>query len=69
MNKEHHQLGEDYSKLQTLNVWKNFVKEYATRYSQLSQLSYFNLVEQIVVDPMHNLILSQVSSPPLICLC
>ena len=69
MNKEHCQLREEYSKLQTPTVRKNFVKEHATRYSQLSRLPYFNLVEQIVVNPMHNLFLGQVSSPPLIRLC
>ncbi|KIK33736.1 hypothetical protein CY34DRAFT_110541 [Suillus luteus UH-Slu-Lm8-n1] len=36
---------------------KNFVKDFATQYSQLSRLPYFNLVEQIVIDPMHNLFL------------
>jgi hypothetical protein len=34
---------------------KNFIKEFVTRYTELSRLPYFNLVEQLVVDPMHNL--------------
>lgn len=35
---------------------KNFVKENATRYTQLARLLY---VEQIVIDPMHNLFLGK----------
>ena len=34
-----------------------FVTNRATRFSQLSYLPYFNLVQQTVVDPMHNLFL------------
>ena len=40
-------------------AWGNFVKEHATRYTQLSRLPYFDLVNQIVVDPMHNLFLGK----------
>ncbi|KAG1789811.1 uncharacterized protein HD556DRAFT_1311011 [Suillus plorans] len=40
----------------------NFVKEHATRYTQLSRLPYFNLVEQIVIDQMHNLYLGLVKT-------
>src|SRR5712691_4195464 len=62
-NEEHRRLGEDYRQLPTPTTRKNFVKEHATRYCQLSRLPYFNLVEQIVVDPMHNLFLGQYSAP------
>jgi hypothetical protein len=58
MNEEQRRLGEEYCKLPTANARKNFVKDYATRYTQLSHLPYFNLVEQIIIDPMHNLFLS-----------
>ncbi len=57
-SKEHRQLGKDYRQLSTPTTRKNFVKEYATCYSELSCLPYFNMVEQIVIDPMHNLFLS-----------
>jgi hypothetical protein len=40
---------------------KNFMKDYATHYTQLSHLSYFNLVEQIVINPMQNLFLGMPS--------
>ncbi|KAG2066534.1 hypothetical protein BDR04DRAFT_1121077 [Suillus decipiens] len=47
-------------------TWSNetqaFVKEHATQYTQLSRLPYFDLVEQIVVDPMHNLFLGLVKT-------
>ena len=55
-------LGEEYQKLATPNAKKNFVKEFATRYSQLSHLPYFDLVRQIVIDPMHNLFLGEFTS-------
>ena len=38
---------------------KDFVKEFVTCYTELSRLPYFNLVKQIVVDPMHNLFLGE----------
>ncbi|KAG2053454.1 hypothetical protein BDR06DRAFT_885875, partial [Suillus hirtellus] len=51
--------GEQYCNLTTTNTHKNFVKEFATRYTQLSCLPYFNIVEQIIIDPMHNLFLGK----------
>ncbi|KAG2066277.1 hypothetical protein BDR04DRAFT_1130096 [Suillus decipiens] len=51
-------LGEEYWNLTTRTACKNFIKEHATRYTQLSHLPYFNLVEQIIIDPMHNLFLA-----------
>ena len=63
MNKEHHQLGKTYQQLTTLPTRKNFVKEYVTQYCKLSRLPYFNLVKQIVVNPMHNLFLGQFHYP------
>ena len=62
-NEEHRRLGETYRQLTTLPARKNFVKEYATRYCKLSRLPYFNLVEQIVVNLMHNLFLGQFHYP------
>jgi hypothetical protein len=56
---EQRDLGERYRSLTTSNARKAFVKEHATRYTQLSRLPYFDLVEQIVVDPMHNLFLGK----------
>ncbi|KAG2052952.1 hypothetical protein BDR06DRAFT_972639 [Suillus hirtellus] len=61
-NKEHCELGEQYRNLTTANARKNFVKEFATRYMQLSRLPYFNIVEQVIIDPMHNLFLSLVKT-------
>ena len=56
-SEEHRRLGDDYRQLSTPTARKNFVKEHATRYSELSRLPYFDMVEQIVIDPMHNLFL------------
>lgn len=63
-NEEHRQLGDSYLQQPNPTARKNFVKQHATRYCQLSRLPYFNLVQQIVVDPMHNLFLGQSSFPP-----
>jgi len=57
-SEEHCRLGKDYCQLSTPTTCKNFIKEYMTCYSKLSHLPYFNMVEQIVIDPMHNLFLS-----------
>jgi hypothetical protein len=56
-NDEHHRLGEQYRQLSTPTTHKGFVKENATWYTQLSRLPYFDLVKQIVINPMHNLFL------------
>ncbi|KIK13644.1 hypothetical protein PISMIDRAFT_118545, partial [Pisolithus microcarpus 441] len=57
-------LGNEYHNLDSLNAQKNFVKEYATQYSELSRLPYFDLVQQIVIDPMHNLFLGKFQPSP-----
>jgi hypothetical protein len=57
MDEEHHRLGEEYHKLVSQTARKTFVKNHAMRYMQLLCLPYFNLVEQIVINPMHNLFL------------
>ncbi|KAF9221444.1 hypothetical protein BS17DRAFT_797211 [Gyrodon lividus] len=61
-NQEQHDLGEHYHKLTNPIAKKNFVKEHATRYTQLTCLPYFNLVDQIIINPMHNLFLGTFSS-------
>ncbi|KIO10550.1 hypothetical protein M404DRAFT_21461 [Pisolithus tinctorius Marx 270] len=61
-NVEQCHLGDEYRNLMSLPAQKNFIKEFATRYSQLSCLPYFNLVHQIVIDLMHNLFLGLVKT-------
>ncbi|KAG2141058.1 hypothetical protein DEU56DRAFT_734574 [Suillus clintonianus] len=61
-DEEHRRLGEQYRRLTTANARKNFVKDFATRYTQLSRLPYFNIVEQVIIDPMHNLFLGLVKT-------
>ncbi|KAG1807702.1 hypothetical protein EV424DRAFT_1350598 [Suillus variegatus] len=61
-NEEQRELGKRYRRLTTTSARKNFVKEHATRYTQLSRLPYFNLVKQIVIDTMHNLYLGLVKT-------
>ncbi|KIK78503.1 hypothetical protein PAXRUDRAFT_16839 [Paxillus rubicundulus Ve08.2h10] len=60
MNAQQCELGKRYHNLSTTTARKNFVKQYATQYTQLARLPYFNLVDQIVINPMHNLFLGLV---------
>jgi hypothetical protein len=55
-------LGEEYRKLKTNGARSAFVKQNATRYTQLSRLPYFDLVEQTTIDPMHNLFLGLIKN-------
>lgn len=50
---------EMYRSLETPAAREKFVKQYATRWSELSRLPYFDMCEMIVVDPMHNLFLGK----------
>jgi hypothetical protein len=61
---QHRELGELYRNLTTPNARKTFVKDFATRYTQLSRLPYFNIVEQVIIDPMHNLFLGKCATLP-----
>ncbi|KIO14438.1 hypothetical protein M404DRAFT_1009458 [Pisolithus tinctorius Marx 270] len=61
-DKEHRDLGEKYRLLTTAAARKKFVKEFATRFTELSRLPYFDLVNQIIIDPMHNLFLGLVKT-------
>ncbi|KAJ7774088.1 hypothetical protein B0H16DRAFT_1304107 [Mycena metata] len=57
---EHRRLQKEYLKCTTKSARDAFVKEHATRWSELHRLPYFNICEMIVVDPMHNLFLGTV---------
>ncbi|KAL4071542.1 hypothetical protein V8B97DRAFT_2023703 [Scleroderma yunnanense] len=46
-NTEQQELGEHYHQLTTAAACKNFVKDFTTRFTQLSCLPYFNLMDQI----------------------
>ncbi|KAG2121282.1 hypothetical protein DEU56DRAFT_873818 [Suillus clintonianus] len=54
---QHHKLGELYGNLTMPNAYKTFVKDFVTIYMQLWCLPYFNIVEQVIIDPMYNLFL------------
>ncbi|KIM79981.1 hypothetical protein PILCRDRAFT_89847 [Piloderma croceum F 1598] len=59
---EQRRLGEEYANLNTANARDNFVKKYATHWTELAQLPYFDLVCMITIDPMHNLLLGLVKT-------
>jgi len=56
-DEEHRYLGEQYRRLTTKTERARFAKAHATRFTQFSRLPYFDTVRQIVIDPMHNLLL------------
>ncbi|KII93303.1 hypothetical protein PLICRDRAFT_100818 [Plicaturopsis crispa FD-325 SS-3] len=56
---EQRRLGEEYLRCMTNADKAKFVKEFATRWSELSRLPYFDLCRMIVIDPMHNLFLGK----------
>lgn len=56
---QHRDLQRKFEELLTKTARKDFVKEFATRYSELSRLPYFDFRRMIVIDPMHNLFLGE----------
>ncbi|KAJ7170889.1 hypothetical protein C8R43DRAFT_1120617 [Mycena crocata] len=58
----HRELQKEYLKCTSKSARDAFVKKYATRWSELHRLPYFNLCEMIVIDPMHNLFLGVVKT-------
>ncbi|KAL4073275.1 hypothetical protein V8B97DRAFT_2023066 [Scleroderma yunnanense] len=56
------ELREHYCQLTTAAAHKNFVKDFVTRFTQLSCLPYFNLMNQIVINLMHNLFLGLIKT-------
>ncbi|EIW82014.1 hypothetical protein CONPUDRAFT_72351 [Coniophora puteana RWD-64-598 SS2] len=61
-DQEQQELGELYRNLPNQAKRAKFAHNHATRFSQLSRLPYFDLVKQIVIDPMHNLFLGVVKT-------
>lgn len=61
-DKQQREYGEKYAECQTNAERDDFVKNYATRWTEFARLPYFDLVRQVVIDPMHNLILGLVKT-------
>ncbi|KII85388.1 hypothetical protein PLICRDRAFT_31629 [Plicaturopsis crispa FD-325 SS-3] len=61
-NAEQRRYQAEYKTLSTKAARAQFVKDYATRWCELSRLPYFDLCRMIVVDPMHNLFLGVVKT-------
>ncbi|KAJ3525424.1 hypothetical protein NMY22_g10588 [Coprinellus aureogranulatus] len=59
---QHRYLGEAYAGKTSQNARDAHVKEFATRWSELARLPYFDIVRCIVIDPMHNLLLGLVKT-------
>ncbi|KAJ7583887.1 hypothetical protein C8J56DRAFT_1166808 [Mycena floridula] len=51
-----------YLKLKTNAQREKFVKEHATRWTELHRLPYFDVCHMVVIDPMHNLFLGVVKT-------
>lgn len=58
-DQEQRALGEVYLRVTQKTARATFITENATRWTQLSRLPYFDLVRQVVIDPMHNLYLGE----------
>lgn len=58
-NEQQRDYGAQYCGCQTKSTREAFVKTYATRWSELSRLPYFDMVRMIIIDPMHNLLLGK----------
>jgi hypothetical protein len=56
-DEEHRRYQEQYRHCFSKSARAQFVKEFATRWSELARLPYFDMCRMIVVDPMHNLFL------------
>ncbi|THU88212.1 hypothetical protein K435DRAFT_680238 [Dendrothele bispora CBS 962.96] len=61
-NAEHHRLQKEYLRCKTKSAQDTFVRDNATRWSELFRLPYFDVCEMIVIDPMHNLFLGLVKT-------
>lgn len=58
-NAEHRRQCGEYAALKTEAARKAYTKAHAVRFTQLARLPYFDIVRQVVVDPMHNLYLGE----------
>ncbi|KAL7278657.1 hypothetical protein ACG7TL_007658 [Trametes sanguinea] len=56
-DQHHRRLMEEYRKAPTKSAREEHAAAYATRWSELARLPYFDFHRMIVVDPMHNLFL------------
>jgi len=56
---EHREHQRKYQQCSTKTARAQFIKEFATRFSELSRLPYFDMCRMIVIDPMHNLYLGK----------
>ncbi|KZV60007.1 hypothetical protein PENSPDRAFT_558091, partial [Peniophora sp. CONT] len=61
-HEEHVRLMQEYARCSTQSGRDEFVKKYATRWSELARLPYFDICRMIVIDPMHNLLLGLVKT-------
>ncbi len=48
-----------YQACKTPKAREDYARRWATRWSELSRLPYFDMCEMIAVDPMHNLFLGE----------
>ncbi|KAI0364659.1 hypothetical protein BV20DRAFT_955703 [Pilatotrama ljubarskyi] len=63
-NEQHRWLMDEYRQAPGKSAREEHATSYATRWSELARLPYFDLCRMIVVDPMHNLFLGKATSTP-----
>ncbi|KAI0764182.1 hypothetical protein BD413DRAFT_494895 [Trametes elegans] len=61
-NDHHRRMMAEYRAKETRHAQEEYAQAYATRWSALARLPYFDMVRMIVVDPMHNLFLGLVKT-------
>lgn len=54
---------QQYAVLTSQSAREEFVRKFASRWSELARLPYFDVCRMIVIDPMHNLLLGLFESP------
>ncbi|EJF59017.1 hypothetical protein DICSQDRAFT_14970, partial [Dichomitus squalens LYAD-421 SS1] len=59
---EHRSFMAQYQQCSSKGEREDFARKYATRWSELARLPYFDMCRMIVVDPMHNLFLGLVKT-------
>ncbi|EIW62028.1 uncharacterized protein TRAVEDRAFT_35446 [Trametes versicolor FP-101664 SS1] len=58
----HRKMMREYHACTNKNARETYAKSYATRWSELARLPYFDMCRMVVVDPMHNLFLGVVKT-------
>lgn len=68
-NYQHRRMMAEYQECTSKSAREEYAKAYATRWSELVRLPYFDMCRMIVVDPMHNLFLGECRKSSILVMC